>query len=121
MLQEIRKHSSDSEEDKERLQEAELQLELIRRDMEKMRTAQQATGSLFIRFLMGRVNVRMWKDRDVKHFKDEYNKFKFRTTFIFLLFPLLQLLWRAEFLWRYVPCPSSHPGWFPKSLLYFPP
>lgn len=38
-----------------------------------------STGSLFMRFFLGRVNVRLPLKRDKEKFRDEYNKFKSRT------------------------------------------
>jgi hypothetical protein len=53
------------------------------------------TRSTLIRFLLGRVNAKLWKAGDRLQLKNEYNKFKWRTTFLFILFPLLQLYLRA--------------------------
>lgn len=50
------------------------------------------TGSHFLRFVFGRVNTKVWSTGERLRLKDEYNKFKTRTTWIFLMFPLFQLL-----------------------------
>jgi protein-tyrosine-phosphatase len=52
----------------------------------------KSTNSLFVRLMMGKISTIQWKTSDKLQFKDEYNKFKYRTTFIFILFPLVQLL-----------------------------
>lgn len=49
------------------------------------------TGSLFIRFLLGRINVSYWKLGDRLALKNEYNKFKKGTTLVFVAAPALQL------------------------------
>lgn len=49
-------------------------------------------ASSFTRFAMGQVSVRQWREKDKQDMKAEYNKFKFRTSIIFVLFPLAQLL-----------------------------
>jgi len=62
--------------------------------------------SVFVRFMLGKVSVKMWKKSEQLLFRDEYNKFKLRTTWIFILWPLLQLfafshplVWTAHQLW----------------------
>jgi len=47
---------------------------------------------VFIRLMMGKVEMKMWKKGDMDQFRAEYNKFKLRTTIIFIIFPLVQLL-----------------------------
>lgn len=47
-------------------------------------------SSIFVRLMMGQVSIKMWKSSDQLQFKNEYNKFKNRTTYIFILFPCKQ-------------------------------
>eukprot|EP01083_Nonionella_stella_P189991 703842_1 len=47
--------------------------------------------STFLRFGLGKVNVRVWSSKDKDRLKEEYNKFKWRTAFIFLIFPIFQI------------------------------
>jgi len=47
---------------------------------------------LFLRFFLGRVNVRVFNESDRNKLRTEYHKFKDRTTIIYILFPLAMLL-----------------------------
>jgi hypothetical protein len=58
----------------------------------KLSAVRPKTGSLFLRFALGKVNARVWKRSEVIQLKTEYNKFKHRTTYVFILLPLL-LIW----------------------------
>jgi hypothetical protein len=62
-------------------------LEEARRALDRLKDIRSKTGSVFLRLMMGKVNVRMWKKSDQLQFKEEYDKFKRRTTFIFIIFP----------------------------------
>lgn len=57
-----------------------------------VRAIRPLTGSLFLRFFLGRVNVRVFNDAERKTLRHEYHKFKDRTTIIYILFPLSMLL-----------------------------
>lgn len=57
-----------------------------------LREIRPETRSLFSRFFLGRVNVKVWSMRERERLRDEYNKFKLRTTIIFMGFPLFVLL-----------------------------
>jgi hypothetical protein len=50
--------------------------------------------------MMGHVNVRVWKQSEKQHMKLEYNKFKFRTNFVYVLFPLLQMYFVSPLLFK---------------------
>jgi transmembrane protein 120 len=54
------------------------------------------TGSLFVRLMLGRVNVKQYSDKDRYMLKVEYQKFKDRTNYIFVLFVLVQLFVMRE-------------------------
>ena len=77
--------------------EVETRLFILNNDVNELKTTKQRVGSLFLRFLVGRVSMRVWTDNERELLKEEYHKFKFRTNFIFLLFPILQLIWRHLF------------------------
>ena len=47
--------------------------------------------SVFLRFSLGKVNVRVWNKKDKEKMKDQYNLFKVRTSIIFIILPLIQL------------------------------
>lgn len=47
--------------------------------LEAVRMVRPATGSLFVRLFLGRVNVRATLKRDKECLRDEYNKFRYRT------------------------------------------
>jgi DNA repair ATPase RecN len=64
----------------------------------KLSAARPKTGSLFLRFALGKVNARVWKRSEVIQLKSEYNKFKHRTTFVFILLPLLQIFFPTKLL-----------------------
>lgn len=70
-----------------------LKLDLLRRALDKLRDTKPRTNlGLFMRLMLGQVNMSLWKNADRIRFKDEYNKFKSRTTFVFILWPLAQLV-----------------------------
>jgi hypothetical protein len=74
------------------ISEFQLKLSHLKGELDKLRdTKPQINNGLFIRLLLGQVNMRLWKQSDRIRFKDEYNKFKTRTTLVFILFPLIQL------------------------------
>lgn len=56
------------------------------------RQVMPSTGSLFVRFFLGRVNVRVMHEVDRTRLRDEYNKFKDRTNLAFCLLPIMNLL-----------------------------
>ena len=62
------------------------------RKMKDVRKIRPLTGSIFLRFFLGRVNVRVFNDADRKTLRYEYHKFKDRTTIIYILFPLTMLV-----------------------------
>ncbi len=93
MLKDLRGDSDSSSEVSSRLADYQLKLNVCKEYLDRMKQVKplNSNNSLFIRFLMGKVNVQMWKQADRLNFKDEYNKFKSRTTYLFILFPFIQL------------------------------
>lgn len=70
-----------------------LKLELLKSSLDKLRdTKPRIDNGLFVRLILGRVNMALWKQADRINFKDEYNKFKSRTTMQFILYPAIQLI-----------------------------
>jgi hypothetical protein len=70
-----------------------LKLALLKSGLDKLRdTKPRIDNGLFVRLMLGRVNMRLWKQADRINFKDEYNKFKSRTTLLYILWPVLQLV-----------------------------
>ena len=70
-----------------------LKMNLLKQCLDKLRdTKPKVDNGLFMRLMMGRVNMSLWKNADRMMFKDEYNKFKHRTTILFILFPLCQMV-----------------------------
>lgn len=65
----------------------------IKEALNRLRSSKPRTGSFFLRLTLGRVNVKVWKRSEMVQLKKEYNKFKARTTYIFILLPLMQLQW----------------------------
>jgi hypothetical protein len=100
MLKEIRSVSN-APEVTAKLDKFESDLEVAQQALQRLRQTKPETGSMCLRLVMGRVNMRMWKQSDVVTFKDEYNKFKMRTTILFALFPAVQLfLWDSVLVWK---------------------
>jgi len=70
-----------------------LKLGLLRTSLDRLRdTKPRIDLGWFMRLMVGRVPMTLWKHGDRIRFKDEYNKFKARTTLIFIMWPLVQLL-----------------------------
>ena len=68
-------------------------LKFLDKEMNIIHENKLRVGSLWLRFLVGRVSMKVWDDAKKFQLKTEYHKFKYRTNFIFLLFPILQLIW----------------------------
>jgi hypothetical protein len=66
----------------------EQQLDDIAVRLDTLRASKSRTGSLFVRFWLGKVNAKVWKKAEILQLKTEYNKFKNRTTYIYLFLPL---------------------------------
>jgi hypothetical protein len=64
----------------------------MKRRSEDMKTIMPKTGSIFLRLMLGRVNVRVFTPNDRQLLRDEFTKFKTRTTYAYTLVPLLSLL-----------------------------
>ncbi|GBG34014.1 Transmembrane protein 120-like [Hondaea fermentalgiana] len=62
------------------------------RKLEGLRKVRPETRSLFSRMMLGRVNVKCFSAPERERLRDEYNKFKLRTNAIFVMFPLVVLL-----------------------------
>lgn len=62
-----------------------------------------STGSSFVRFWLGQVNVKAATAKDKLALRDEYEKFKERTNYGFVIFPLVWILTEAylKTMWRY--------------------
>eukprot|EP01083_Nonionella_stella_P302256 1041405_1 len=60
-------------------------------DFSKKKKIRSDHRSLFLRLTIGQVNVRVWTQKDKERMKEEYNKFKWRTSFMFVLLPMFQL------------------------------
>jgi len=63
----------------------------MERNRDQLRAVIPETRSVFSRLLLGKVNVKCFSDREREKLRDEYNKFKLRTNFIFILLPLVVL------------------------------
>jgi hypothetical protein len=69
----------------------------------RVKSIEPDTGSLFVRLFLGQVNVRVASKEDRGRLKDEYEKFRFRTNFGFIIFPLIWILdfWYLRSVWKY--------------------
>ena len=82
------------------------QLEQCQGALERVRSIKPDTGSLFVRLFLGQVNVRVASMEDRRTLKDEYEKFRFRTNFGFIIFPLV---WIVDYL--YLRSVWKHTHW----------
>ena len=82
------------------------QLEQCRGALERVRSIKPDTGSLFVRLFLGKVNVRVAGMEDRHTLRDEYEKFRFRTNFGFIIFPLV---WIVDYL--YLRSVWKHTHW----------
>lgn len=73
--------------------EVDKRLKYLSKEMNIIHENKLRVGSLWLRFLVGRVSMKVWDDGTKLQLKTEYHKFKYRTNFIFLIFPILQLIW----------------------------
>ena len=72
--------------------EADEQLEGCSAALQRVQSIKPDTGSVFVRLFLGQVNVRVASSEDRRVLKDEYEKFRFRTNFGFIIFPLVWIL-----------------------------
>lgn len=77
------------------LDDINIKLGLAKQSLEKIREMAPSSDSVFLRFMLGKVNAKLWKNADKISMKNEYNKFKNRSTLLFILWPLLQLFFPA--------------------------
>jgi hypothetical protein len=96
----MRKRGALSEED---LECARTRLDASKRALATLNSITPATGSLFVRLFLGQVNVREASSIDQKLLRDEYEKFRTRTNFGFVIFPLIWCLdyFYLRYTWRY--------------------
>ncbi len=66
---------------------------LLDKEMAVIHENKMRVGSIWLRFVVGRVSMKVFDDAQRLQLKTEYHKFKYRTNFIFLSFPIMQLLW----------------------------
>lgn len=66
-------------------------LDGIKSRLDRLRASKPRTGSMFVRFILGHVNAKVWKRSEILNLKIQYNKFKERTTYLFILLPLMTL------------------------------
>ncbi|CEO95353.1 Transmembrane protein 120 like protein [Plasmodiophora brassicae] len=68
-------------------------LDRVRKSLDKLRSIEPRRGTWVIRMFLGeRVNTKVWKRSELFAMKDAYNNYKSKSTIIFILFPLVQLL-----------------------------
>jgi len=74
--------------------------------LDALKSTQPRNDSFFLRLMMGKVNVKVWRRDEQLKFRAEYDKFRERTTYLFNIFPLVQLflcdhelIWKVHQLW----------------------
>ena len=75
------------------LDDVDKRLKYLEKEMNIIHENKLRVGSLWLRFLVGRVSMKVWDEGTKLQLKTEYHKFKYRTNFIFLAFPIMQLIW----------------------------
>lgn len=65
------------------------QLMDIKEMLDQLKASKPRTGSMFLRYTLGHVNMRVWKKSDILQMKIEYNKFKRENTNVFIVFCVL--------------------------------
>lgn len=69
----------------------------LKAEMRYLRQQKLRIGSVFLRFIMGRVSMRVWSEKEKLNLKDEYHRFKDNSNYIWLSFVIIQLAWRQYF------------------------
>jgi hypothetical protein len=89
--------------DDDNFKELQGSLRKSRESLDVVHSVQPTTGSLFVRLFLGKVNVREGSSDDREILRSEYEKFRFRTSFGFIVLPIVWVL-NYTFLrhtWRY--------------------
>lgn len=96
----MRKKGLLSEED---LEAAKSRVDASKTALATLQSILPATGSLFVRLFLGQVNVREASSADRSLLREEYEKFRVRTNFGFVIFPLIWCVtyFYLRFRWRY--------------------
>ena len=84
-------------------EEAAQQLQACHESLSRVQSIAPSTGSLFVRLFLGQVNVRVASSKEKEVLRDEYEKFRFRTNFGFLIFPGLWMATQMylRYKWQY--------------------
>jgi len=82
---------------KEQITQYKSQFKEITDSIERLReNLAPRTGSLFVRLILGKVNVKHYRDGERMLLKQEYQKFKRKTDPLFLIFVIFQLYFQAR-------------------------
>ena len=73
--------------------------EALQARLKALKAVVPETRSLFSRLMLGRVNLKVWNAAEKDRLRDEYNKYRFRSNVIFMVFPIAVLF--AHFSLRY--------------------
>ncbi len=84
-------------------EEASQRLRSCEEALSRVQSIAPSTGSLFVRLFLGQVNVRVASSKEKEVLRDEYEKFRFRTNFGFIVFPAAWLFTQLylRFKWQY--------------------
>eukprot|EP01138_Halocafeteria_seosinensis_P004380 gb/GECG01004480.1/.p1 GENE.gb/GECG01004480.1/~~gb/GECG01004480.1/.p1 ORF type:complete len:461 (+),score=42.66 gb/GECG01004480.1/:1-1383(+) len=85
---------------------------VLQTNLDEVGSVKPSTGSIFVRLFLGRVNVREVLQRDRDRLREEYDKFKYRTNFVFLVIPLLWAIVMIDFR-AYIGVSLTYTHWVP--------
>ena len=80
-----------SKENEEKMDKISDKMESTKKMIVNLGKSKRKTGSMFLRFIIGHVSVKLWNEGERLQFKQEYNRFKETWVPMFIVFPLVQL------------------------------
>lgn len=101
MLKSIEKEAVESECNdkslKDRIVTDKANMDNLAVSVNNIKAKKNKTGSLYLAWMLGYVNVRLWKKGEAVAFKEEYQAFHNRAVVPYILFPLVQLFIYSRF------------------------
>ena len=84
----------------------------LQQNLDEVGSVKPSTGSIFVRMFLGRVNVREILQRDRDRLREEYDKFKYKTNFVFIILPLCWAVVMVDFR-QYIGVSLTYTHWIP--------